>query len=83
MSTEDRVKVLEGEFKLIKSELRQTLGSVRDFMLDLKLPPVQEDAHKDAMDLSTTAQDSAKEDQENQGNTGDDFGNDPFNFLVG
>jgi hypothetical protein len=43
MATEDRVKVLEGEFKLIKSELRQTLGSVRDFLLDLKLPPMQEE----------------------------------------
>jgi archaellum component FlaD/FlaE len=43
MATEDRVKVLEGEFKLIKSELRQTLGSVRDFLMDLKLPPTTEE----------------------------------------
>jgi len=43
MATDDRVKVLEDEFKLIKSEIRQTLSSVRDFMLDLKLPPIQDD----------------------------------------
>ncbi|HSW58073.1 MAG TPA: hypothetical protein VLH15_06700 [Dehalococcoidales bacterium] len=43
MATEDRVKILEGEFKLIKNELRQTLGSVRDFLLDLKLPPMQDE----------------------------------------
>ena len=43
MATDDRVKVLEGEFKLIKSELRQTLSSVRDFLLDIKLPPMQEE----------------------------------------
>jgi hypothetical protein len=44
MSTEDRVKALEGEFKLIKSELRQTLISVRDFLLDQKLPSSQDEA---------------------------------------
>jgi hypothetical protein len=44
MDNEERVKVLEGEFKLIKSELQQTLGSVRDFLLDLKLPPVREES---------------------------------------
>jgi hypothetical protein len=46
MSADDRVKVLEGEFKLIKSELRQTLSSVRDFLLDLKIPQIQEEASK-------------------------------------
>jgi hypothetical protein len=44
MTAEEKVKVLEDEFKLIKGELRQTLVSVRDFLLDLKLPPVQEEA---------------------------------------
>jgi len=39
MATEDRVKVLEGEFKLIKSELRQTLGSVRDFSAGFEIAP--------------------------------------------
>jgi hypothetical protein len=48
MSADDRVKVLENEFKLIKSELRQTLGSVRDFLLDLKIPQIQEVAAKEA-----------------------------------
>jgi hypothetical protein len=43
MAVDDQVKVLEDEFKLIKSELRQTLVSVRDFLLDLKLPPMQEE----------------------------------------
>lgn len=43
MPIEDQVKVLENEFKLIKSELRQTLVSVRDFLLDLKVPPMQEE----------------------------------------
>ncbi len=46
MSADDRVKVLEGEFKLIKSELRQTLSSVRDFLLDLKIPQIQEEVSK-------------------------------------
>ncbi|MBN1190640.1 MAG: hypothetical protein JXA46_12875 [Dehalococcoidales bacterium] len=46
MSADDRVKVLEGEFKLIKSELRQTLSSVRDFLLDLKIPQIQENVNK-------------------------------------
>jgi hypothetical protein len=44
MPIEDQVKILESEFKLIKSELRQTLVSVRDFLLDLKVPPMQEDS---------------------------------------
>jgi hypothetical protein len=43
MAVDDQVKVLEGEFKLIKSEMRQTLVSVREFLLDLKLPPMQEE----------------------------------------
>ena len=43
MAVDDQVKVLEDEFKLIKSELRQTLVSVRDFLMDLKLPPMQEE----------------------------------------
>jgi hypothetical protein len=43
MAVEDQVKVLEDEFKLIKSELRQTLVSVRYFLMDLKLPPMQEE----------------------------------------
>ncbi len=43
MTTENRVKALEDELKLIKSELKQTLVNVRDFMLDLKVPPQQEE----------------------------------------
>jgi hypothetical protein len=43
MAVDDQVKVLEDEFKLIKSEVRQTLVSVRDFLLDMKLPPMQEE----------------------------------------
>jgi hypothetical protein len=43
MGADDRIKVLEDEFKLIKSEVKQTLTSVRDFLLELKLPPLQEE----------------------------------------
>jgi hypothetical protein len=62
MSADDRVKVLEGEFKLIKSELRQTLGSVRDFLLDLKIPQIQEEAIKQAQ------QNDVQNDQSGGGN---------------
>ncbi len=51
MANDDRIKVLEDEFKLIKSELKQTLSSVRDFMLDLKLPPTPMDARSLPRDI--------------------------------
>ena len=53
MSTEDRVKALEGEFKLIKSELRQTLIGVRDFLLDMKLPALQDERKSPASKTPT------------------------------
>src|ERR1035437_3228886 len=43
MAIEDQVKVLEDEFKLLKSEMKQTLVNVRDFLLDLRIPPMQEE----------------------------------------
>jgi hypothetical protein len=39
MEMDKRVDVLEGELKLMKGELKQTLTNVRDFLLELKLPP--------------------------------------------
>ncbi|MFH1169782.1 MAG: hypothetical protein V1691_03705 [Chloroflexota bacterium] len=39
MEIKDRVEALESEFKLIKGELKQTLASVRDYLIDLRLPP--------------------------------------------
>jgi hypothetical protein len=51
MANDDRIKVLEDEFKLIKSELKQTLSSVRDFLLDLKLPPTPMDARSLPKDI--------------------------------
>jgi hypothetical protein len=82
MATEDRVKVLEGEFKLIKSELRQTLGSVRDFLLDLKLPPMQEEPGtvKEATNTHDSKPETASEPERNPPPTGDNsgFGNNGF-----
>jgi hypothetical protein len=69
MATEDRVKVLEGEFKLIKSELRQTLSSVRDFLLDFKLPPVQEEPGvvKQTESETNTEENNQKPDEQQSG----------------
>ena len=60
MDNDVRLEALEGEFKLLKSELKQTLSSVRDFLLDFKLPPVVEEAEPIQEVLTTTDQDSAK-----------------------
>ncbi len=44
MEIDKRVESLESEFKLMRGELKQTLTSVRDHLLNLKLPPSQEAA---------------------------------------
>ena len=41
MAIEKKVEMLEGEVKLMKGELKETLTGVRDFLLTLKLPPPQ------------------------------------------
>ncbi len=77
MATEDRVKVLEGEFKLIKNELRQTLGSVRDFLLELKLPPMQEEPGviKDSSNTHDTESEQPQQPEDDQSGSGDTAGN--------
>ncbi|MDO8568713.1 MAG: hypothetical protein Q7R57_08375 [Dehalococcoidales bacterium] len=42
MEIDKRVESMESEFKLMRGELKQTLTSVRDYLLNLKLPPSQE-----------------------------------------
>ncbi len=39
MTIEKKVEAMEGEVKLMKGELKETLTNVRDFLLSLKLPP--------------------------------------------
>jgi len=39
MAIEKKVETLEGELKLMKGELKETLTNVRDFLLNLKMPP--------------------------------------------
>jgi hypothetical protein len=71
MAVDDQVKVLEDEFKLIKSELRQTLVSVRDFLLDLKLPPMpEEEIPPQELPVATNNKDTEPSDQGNQGGSG-------------
>ncbi|MDP2931357.1 MAG: hypothetical protein Q8O05_02520 [Chloroflexota bacterium] len=41
MTVEKKVEAMEGELKLIKGELKESLTSVRDFLLNLKVPTVQ------------------------------------------
>ncbi|MBU2609130.1 MAG: hypothetical protein KKF26_07420, partial [Chloroflexi bacterium] len=41
MAIEKKVETLEGEVKLMKGELKETLTSVRDFLVNLKLPTPQ------------------------------------------
>ena len=43
MDVNNKLDNLEGELKLIKGELKQTLIEVRDFLLNLKLPPAPVD----------------------------------------
>jgi len=66
MDNEERVQVLEGEFKLLKSQVKQTLSTVRDFLMDFKIPappeakptPIEQDINSN--DESTSA---AKQEQ--------------------
>jgi len=76
MATEDRVKVLEGEFKLIKGEMRQTLSSVRDFLLDIKLPSTQEEPGLTQETEAITTPETTQDSEENDGaeNGGGDRG---------
>jgi hypothetical protein len=76
MATEDRVKVLEGEFKLIKGEVRQTLSSVRDFLLDIKLPSMQEEPGLTQETEAITTPETVQDSEENAGadNGGGDKG---------
>ena len=41
MAVEKKIEALEGEFKLMKGELKETLAGVRDFLLSLNLPTPQ------------------------------------------
>ena len=36
--TDKRVETLEDEFKLLKGELKETLSSVRDYLVNSELP---------------------------------------------
>jgi hypothetical protein len=71
MAVDEQVKVLEDEFKLIKSELRQTLVSVRDFLLDLKLPPMpEEEALLQELPVATNNKEADSGNQGNQNGSG-------------
>ena len=41
MEVNKRLEVLEGEFKLMKGELKETLAGVRDYLQRVKLPPTE------------------------------------------
>jgi len=43
MPGDERLNALEGEFKLMRGEVKQSLVDVRDFLLSLKLPQQDED----------------------------------------
>jgi hypothetical protein len=42
MAIDSRIQALEDEYKVIKGELKQTLADVRDFLIDINLPAMQE-----------------------------------------
>jgi len=42
MAIDERIQALEDEHKLIRGELKQTLTNVRDFLLDINLPALQQ-----------------------------------------
>ena len=44
MAIDERIQALEDEYKLIRGELKQTLTNVRDFLLDINLPALQQEA---------------------------------------
>lgn len=86
MDNEERVQVLEGEFKLLKSELKQTLCTVRDFLMDFKIPappearptPIEQDI-KSNDESSSAAGQQQPEDQ----SLGDDNNNNNQNVDSG
>ena len=41
MEVNKRLEALEGEFKLMKGELKKTLSGVRDYLQKVKLPPTE------------------------------------------
>ncbi len=47
MAIDERIQTMEDEFKLLKGELKQTLANVRDFLVDLNLPAMQEEENLD------------------------------------
>jgi len=47
MDTDKRIEAMEGELKLMKGELKQTLSGVRDFLLEIKLPPPPQENYMD------------------------------------
>jgi len=49
-----KLETLESEFKLIKGELKQTLVSVRDYLMNIKLTPPEEAAGGEPPDLDIT-----------------------------
>ncbi|MFH1003280.1 MAG: hypothetical protein V1780_03970 [Chloroflexota bacterium] len=46
MAVEKKIEALEGEFKLLKGEVKQTLTDVRDFLTALKLPAAEDEEAK-------------------------------------
>ncbi len=47
MGIEERLHVLEEEHQLVRGELKQTLVNVRDFLLELNLPALQEEEQRE------------------------------------
>ncbi len=54
MEVNQRVEVLEREFKLIKGELKGTLTSVRDYLMSFKMPPPGNSKLLSAIDADDT-----------------------------
>lgn len=89
MDNEERVQVLEGEFKLLKSEVKQTLCTVRDFLMDFKIPappeakptPIEQDINSNDESTSAAGQeqpgDQSQADDNNNNNAGNGDLNEP------
>ena len=43
MEVDDRIEAIEGELKLIKGEVKETLTTMRDFLQGIDLPPLADD----------------------------------------
>ena len=54
MGIEERLQTLENEHQLIRGELKQTLVNVRDFLVDLNLPAIQEEEQREIHEHNET-----------------------------